>query len=43
VKWLFASADAPLPEQGIEILNMRTESADGIAAALAGAAAKEPS
>jgi hypothetical protein len=35
VKWLFASADAPLPEQGIEILNMRTESADAIAAALA--------
>jgi hypothetical protein len=35
VKWLFASAGAPLPEQGIEVLNMRTESADAIAAALA--------
>jgi hypothetical protein len=41
VKWLFASAGAPLPEQGIEVLNMRTESADAIAAALASPAGKE--
>jgi hypothetical protein len=41
VKWLFASAGAPLPEQGIDILNMRTESADAIAAALASDAGKE--
>jgi hypothetical protein len=34
VKWLFSSAGAPLPEQGIEILNMRTESAEIIAQAL---------
>jgi hypothetical protein len=34
VKWLFSSAGAPLPEQGIQILNMRTESAEVIAAAL---------
>jgi hypothetical protein len=34
VKWLFSSAGAPLPEQGIRILNMRTDSAQDIAAAL---------
>ena len=34
VKWLFSSAGAPLPEEGIQILNMRTESAEAIAAAL---------
>ncbi len=34
VKWLFSSAGAPLPEQGIEILNMRAESAAAIAEAL---------
>jgi hypothetical protein len=34
VKWLFSSAGAPLPEQGIQILNMRTESSDAISAAL---------
>ena len=38
VKWLFSSAGAPLPEQGIRILNMRTESAEAIAAALGTAA-----
>jgi len=38
VKWLFSSAGAPLPEQGIQILNMRTESPDAIAAALGTAA-----
>jgi hypothetical protein len=43
VKWLFTSADAPLPEEGIEILNMRTDSAEAIAAALAAAAAPERS
>lgn len=37
VKWLFSSAAAPLPEQGIEILNMRTETADAIAQALGAA------
>jgi hypothetical protein len=37
VKWLFASAGAPLPEQGIRILNMRTESSAAIAAALGAA------
>jgi hypothetical protein len=34
VKWLFASAGSPLPEQGIEIVNMRTATADEAAAAM---------
>lgn len=34
VKWLFAAADAPLPPEGIEILNMRTETADTVAGAI---------
>src|ERR1700733_11201010 len=28
VKWLFSAADAPLPADGVQILNMRTETAD---------------
>jgi hypothetical protein len=31
VKWLFAAAGAPLPEQGVEILNMRVGTAADIA------------
>ena len=34
VKWLFASANAPLPAEGTEVLNMRVQSADDVAAAL---------
>jgi hypothetical protein len=34
VKWLFAAAQAPLPSDAAEVLNMRTQSADEIAAAL---------
>src|SRR5689334_9116433 len=34
VKWLFNAADAPLPEEGVEIRNMRTESADEVVKAL---------
>jgi hypothetical protein len=34
VRGLFIAADAPLPEQGIEILNMRTETADQVVSAL---------
>lgn len=34
VKWLFASAGSPLPEEGVEIINMRTlgasEAADSL-------------
>jgi hypothetical protein len=34
VKWLFASADAPLPGNDTEILNMRIQTAEEISAAL---------
>lgn len=34
VKWLFAAAGAPLPDEGVQVLNMRTDSADAVAAAL---------
>jgi hypothetical protein len=34
VRWLFAAADSPLPEHGVQILNMRTDTADAIAEAL---------
>lgn len=30
VRWLFAAADAALPQDGVEILNMREESAEDI-------------
>jgi hypothetical protein len=36
VKWLFVSAGSPLPEQGVEIVNMRTATADEAAAAVLG-------
>lgn len=34
VKWLFAAAGAPLDPSQTEVLNMRTQSADGVIAAL---------
>lgn len=34
VKWLFAAADAPLPQAGAEVLNMRTETAETIVKAI---------
>jgi hypothetical protein len=34
VKWLFAAAQSPLPLDATEVLNMRVESAEDIAAAL---------
>lgn len=34
VKWLFHAADAPLPIDGTEVLNMRVQSAEEISAAL---------
>ena len=30
VKWLFHAAGAPLPKDGVEILNMREQSADDV-------------
>jgi hypothetical protein len=34
VKWLFAAAKAPLPQDGTEVLNMRVHNAEEVAAAL---------
>src|SRR3954465_2124823 len=34
VRWLFNAANAPLPEGGVEVRNMRTESAEQIVQAL---------
>ncbi len=34
VKWLFAAAQSPLPLDATEVLNMRVDSAEGVAAAL---------
>jgi hypothetical protein len=34
VKWLFHAAGAPLPKDGVEILNMREQSADAIMSGL---------
>lgn len=34
VTWLFNAANAPLPENGVQILNMRVESAESVTSAL---------
>ncbi|MEX2214051.1 MAG: hypothetical protein WD768_07990 [Phycisphaeraceae bacterium] len=34
VKWLFAAADAKLPEENVEILNMRTETPEAVTSRL---------
>src|SRR6266576_6884222 len=34
VKWLFAAARAPLPQEGTEVLNMRTQSAEEVTSAM---------
>ena len=36
VKWLFSAAGAALPEQGVEVLNMRAEPADKVVFAILG-------
>ena len=36
VKWLFHAAGAPLPKEGVEILNMREQSADDVMRSLDG-------
>lgn len=40
VKWLFHAAEAPLPKEGVEVLNMREKSADEI---LRGLSEQKPS
>lgn len=42
VKWLCAAANTPLPAEGVEILNMRTDTADAIMARLNGTADATP-
>ena len=41
VRWLFHAGGAPLPEHGVAVLNMRTETAEGVAAAALGPCAQE--
>lgn len=36
VKWLFSAAGSPLPAEGVEVLNMRTEPAEKVAFAILG-------
>lgn len=36
VKWLFHAAGAPLPEGGVDVVNMRTEPAETVVAAVLG-------
>jgi hypothetical protein len=36
VKWLFSAAGAPLPAEGVEVRNMRVETADEVSGALLG-------
>ena len=44
VKWLFNGAGSPLPEQGVDVINMRTETADRVVYAVLGEGfgSKEP-
>jgi heterodisulfide reductase subunit A-like polyferredoxin len=37
VKWLFAAAGAPLPEDGVEVLNMREQPAEAVLHSILGA------
>ena len=36
VKWLFHAAGAPLPDQGVDVVNMRTEPAESVVTAVLG-------
>jgi hypothetical protein len=36
VKWLFAAADVPLPEAGVDVLNMRVDPAEKVVYAILG-------
>jgi hypothetical protein len=36
VKWLFSAAQAPLPESGVDVINMRVETADRVVYAVLG-------
>ncbi len=41
VRWLFHAAGTPLPKEGVEVLNMREESAAAVVGGLLGAPGKE--
>jgi len=36
INWLFAAADAPLPKEGVEVLNMREQPAEAILQSILG-------
>jgi hypothetical protein len=42
VRWLFHAADAPLPEAGVEVRNMRTEAPEDLLAAVLNPPSPEP-
>ena len=42
VKWLFAAGGAPLPAEGVEVRNMRVETAEAVSAALLGEGEAQP-
>ena len=41
VRWLFHAAGSPLPKEGVEVLNMREQTADAVAGALFAPAGKQ--
>jgi heterodisulfide reductase subunit A-like polyferredoxin len=41
VRWLFHAAGAPLPKEGVEVLNMREQPAGAVVGALFGATGKQ--
>jgi hypothetical protein len=42
VKWLFAAAGAPLPNEGVEVRNMRVETAEEVTTALLAETSETP-
>lgn len=43
VKWMFSGAGTPLPAQGVEVLNMRTDTAEQVVSALLNGTVSEDS
>jgi hypothetical protein len=37
VRWLFSAAGVPLPDEGVEVLNMREQTADAVLYSILGA------
>jgi hypothetical protein len=42
VRWLFSAADTPLPETGVQICNMRVDTAETVLESLLGTGASAP-